>query len=176
MEYVCNVSIVWGLIKASIFSQEIFHKEHIPAGSHEENYALIHPDQKGFVAGRYIGEAIRTTYDIIEHAKEKKIDFEKAYDSVSFNFIIKCLKFLNFSNDLIRWVSILLNNFKGVVNHCGNISERFAIGRGCRQGDPIASYLFIICIEILAHKLRADTFVEGLKLSDDDNDDEGSAY
>ena len=139
---------------------------------------LIHPDQKGFVAGRYIGEAIRTTYDIIEHAKNKKlagllltIDFEKAYDSVSFNFIIKCLKFFNFSNDLIRWVSILLNNFKCVVNHCGNISERFDIGRGCRQGDPIASYLFIICIEILAHKLRADKLVEGLKLGDD-NDDE----
>ena len=30
-----------GLIKTSIFSQEIFHKECIPAGSHEENDALI---------------------------------------------------------------------------------------------------------------------------------------
>ena len=40
MEYVYNVSIVFGLIKTSIFSQEIFHKECIPAGSHEENDAL----------------------------------------------------------------------------------------------------------------------------------------
>ena len=41
MEYVYNVSIVCGLIKTSIFSQEIFHKERITAGSHEENDALI---------------------------------------------------------------------------------------------------------------------------------------
>ena len=32
--------------------------------------SLIHPDQKGFVAGRYIGEAIRTTYDIMHPSKE----------------------------------------------------------------------------------------------------------
>ena len=42
MEYVYNVSIVCGLIKTKILSQEIFHKERIPAGSHEENYALVH--------------------------------------------------------------------------------------------------------------------------------------
>ena len=143
---------------------------------------IIHPDQKGFVAGRYIGEVIRTTYDIINHAKERKldgllltVDFEKAYDSVSFSFITKCLKFFNFSDDLIKWVKILLHDFKGVINHCGNISESFSIGRGCRQGDPIASYLFILCIEILAHRLRADDEVQGLNLSAGDGDrDDGT--
>ena len=140
---------------------------------------IIHPDQKGFVAGRYIGEAVRTTYDILEYAKNKKkagllltIDFEKAYDSISFKFITKCLKFFNFSEDLIKWVEILLNDFKAVINHCGNISERFDIGRGCRQGDPIASYLFILCIEILAHKLRTDKHVKGFELGEEGEGDE----
>ena len=36
MEYIFDVSIVCGLIKTQIFSQEIFHKERIPAGSREE--------------------------------------------------------------------------------------------------------------------------------------------
>ena len=40
MEYVYNVSIVCGLIKTYIFSEEIFHKERIPAGSREEKNAL----------------------------------------------------------------------------------------------------------------------------------------
>ena len=40
MEYVYSVSIVCGLMKTKIFSQEIFNKERIPAGSHKENYAL----------------------------------------------------------------------------------------------------------------------------------------
>ena len=30
-----------------------------------------------------------------------------------------------------------------------------------RQGDPIACYLFIICIEFLAHRLCNDTDIEG---------------
>ena len=57
---------------------------------------IIHGDQKGFVPGRYIGEAIRSTYDIIQWAKDNHrtgiillIDFEKAYDSISFSYIKK---------------------------------------------------------------------------------------
>ena len=114
---------------------------------------IIHGDQKGFVSDRYIGEAIKTTYDIIQWAQTNNkigiillIDFEKAYDSLSFSYIKKCLQFLNFGDSIISWVELLLHNFSAVINHCGNISRKFNIGRGARQGDPIASYLFIICI------------------------------
>ena len=47
---------------------------------------LINSDQKGFVADRFIGEAVRTTYDVLNWAKFHRrtgilllIDFEKAY-------------------------------------------------------------------------------------------------
>ena len=139
--------------------------------------SIIHPDQKGFVAGRYIGEAVRTTYDIMQYAKANNlpgllltVDFEKAYDSISFNYISKVLSFLNFSDDIIKWVKILLYNFNAVINHCGNISKRFEVLRGCRQGDPIASYLFILCIEILAHKLRTDRNIEGFHVTENEDD------
>ena len=119
----------------------------------------------------YIGKAIKTTYDIIQWAKTNNkvgiillIDFEKAYDSLSFSYIKKCLQFLNFGNSIIGWVELLLHNFSAVINHCGNISRKINIGRGARQGDPIASYLFIICIEILAHKLRNDPKIQGFQL------------
>ena len=134
---------------------------------------IINGDQKGFVSNRYIGEAIRSTYDTIQWAKENNktgvillIDFEKAYDSLSFSYINKCLKFLNFGEDIIKWINIILNNFSTVINHCGNISKKFNIGRGARQGDPIASYIFIICIEILMHKLRSSKNIEFFKVKD----------
>ena len=133
---------------------------------------IINGDQKGFVSGRYIGEAIRSTYDIMQWAKNNNktgvlllIDFEKAYDCLSFSFIKKCLKFYNFGERMIKWVDILLHNFSAVISHCGNISKKFNIGRGARQGDPIASYIFIICIEILAIKLREDKSITGFKVN-----------
>ena len=64
---------------------------------------------------------------------------------------------------MTKWIELLLDNFSAVINHCGNMSERFSIGRGARQGDPIASYIFILSIEILAHKLRNDRQVKGFK-------------
>ena len=64
-------------------------------------------------------------------------------------------------------MDLLLHNFSAVINHCGNLSKKFNIGRGARQGDPIASYLFIISIEILAHKFRNDTNIKGFKLDND---------
>ena len=62
---------------------------------------------------------------------------------------------------MIKWVQLLLLDFQASINHCGNISPRFNINRGCRQGDPIAAYLFILAVELLAHKLRTNTRVVG---------------
>jgi hypothetical protein len=54
---------------------------------------LINNDQTGFIAGKYIGENIRLLFDIMEYAEKNDIpglflltDFEKAFDSISWNF------------------------------------------------------------------------------------------
>ena len=92
------------------------------------------------------------------------LDYEKAYDSISFSFLNKALSFFNFGPNMIKWIEILLRDFNASINHCGNISKPFLIGRGCRQGDPIAAYLFILSIEILACKLRNDPKVSGFEI------------
>jgi hypothetical protein len=110
---------------------------------------IINTDQQGFLSGRYIGN----TYDVLEYAKAKNrtgllllIDFEKAFESISHSFIIKYLHFFGFGFSFIKWINVILNDVSSCINHCGNISGRFKVGRSCRQGDPISPYLFIICV------------------------------
>ena len=70
---------------------------------------LIGEEQKGFMKGRFIGENIRLIYDVIHETKERyldglllSVDFEKAFDSVSREFVYDCLNFFGFGESLIR--------------------------------------------------------------------------
>ena len=76
---------------------------------------LIHEDQKGFISGRCISENVRLIYDILFEAKQEEIpglllsiDFQQAFDSISWKFIHKTLDF--FILDLL--LSAELNYFK----------------------------------------------------------------
>ena len=133
---------------------------------------LIHEDQKGFVDGRYMGEAVRGICDTINNLKQNRkralltaIDFKKAFDSVDFRFMEGVLKILGFGHALIKRVKMLLYSFKAHTLHAGNISQGFGVGRGCRQGDPIASLLFVACIEILLIRIRWDNEICPVQIS-----------
>ena len=41
----------------------------------------------------------------------------------------------------------------------------FYLKRGCRQGDPIASYIFILYVEVLGYMIRKDKDVKGIEIS-----------
>ena len=87
------------------------------------------------------------------------VDFEKAFDSVDFRFLVTSLELFGFGEYFITWIKIILGcedgtQFNAVTVVNGNISKPFEIRRGCRQGDPISVYLFILVMEILALLLK----------------------
>jgi hypothetical protein len=134
---------------------------------------LIHEDQTGFVPGRYIVDSLITLCDIIQYLEEKRlpgllvsIDFEKAFDTVSWIYMNKVLKAFGFGKEICNWVSTFYNDIKAYVMVNGKTSEGFKIKRGCRQGDPISPYLFILCAELLACKIREDNDIKGIKIAD----------
>ncbi|XP_019169839.1 PREDICTED: uncharacterized protein LOC109165495 [Ipomoea nil] len=83
-----------------------------------------------------------------------KLDMTKAYDRMEWSFLRKMLVALGFD---IRWVELVMCcvttfSYSFLVN--GARSERVTPTRSLRQGDPLSSYLFIICVEGLSLLLQ----------------------
>ena len=134
---------------------------------------IIHENQKGFIKGRFIGENIRLLYDLMHHLDENEmpgllllVDFQKAFDSISWKYIYKCLEFFNFGPKYQKIIHMLYRNANLCVIQHGVFSEFFPIGRGCRQGDPISPYLFIICAEILGILIRNNKNTKGINIGE----------
>ena len=132
---------------------------------------LIGKSQKGFVQGRFIGENTVLTLDILNETKLKGeegllilVDFEKAFDCISWEYISKTLKFFNFSEKTIATIESLQQNSKSKILQNGHLSEIISLGRGCRQGDPISPYLFVLAVELLGETFRTKTDLKGITL------------
>ena len=133
---------------------------------------LINDDQTGFIRGRFIGDNIRLIYDMIEYLNRKELpglllnlDFEKAFDSISWDFMLNVLKEFGFGDDLCKWIKLFYTDIKSTVSVNGITAGWFKVGRGCRQGDPISPYLFVLCVEILAIMIRENNDIKGIEIN-----------
>ena len=132
---------------------------------------LIHPDQTGYVKGRYISENIRLIADVMEAKTTHNLtrvltslNFRKAFDSLEWPFIMKTLDCFNFGGDIKRWVNTFYSNIESTVINSGFTTNWFKPSKGVRQGCPLSPYLFILSSEILSTKIRQDPNIKGIKI------------
>ena len=74
---------------------------------------IINRDQSAYIKERYIGENACFILDIFEYYENNDmdgillfLDFEKAFDSVEYNFMFKTLEKLNFGEQFINMSSV----------------------------------------------------------------------
>ena len=123
------------------------------------NSSTIHYERwpKGLLAGKYIGENIRHTLDLIHECEKNNIhslimliDYEKAFDSLCWECIEQTLKIFNLYSHIIQWVKILQKGSYSIISQNGHSSGSKPLFRGWRQGDLVSPYIFVVCAEVLA--------------------------
>ena len=90
------------------------------------------------------------------------IDFEKAFDSLEWDYTREVLTKYNFGDQFRKWYNILYQGSQSCVINGGHFSSFFELGRGCRQGDPLSSYLFILAVEPLARAIKNNKKIRGI--------------
>ena len=136
---------------------------------------MIHPDQSGFLKGRNIGNNVRLIIDIIEYTESEQIpgailllDIQKAFDSVSHDFLCCVLRKFNFSNEFIDWIKVFYSGRKSYVSNYGNLTRPLNMERGIFQGCPISPYLFLLVIESMALAIRQNPNIQGIPVAENE--------
>lgn len=120
--------------------------------------SLVNPCQSSFIPQRQSRDNIIVAQEIFHSMHNKKgkkgwlaikIDLEKAYDRLNWDFIKETLVDIGFPDSFVQMVWHCISSPKMKVLWNGEALEEFSPSRGIRQGDPMSPYLFVLCIEKL---------------------------
>ncbi|GJX99346.1 RNA-directed DNA polymerase, eukaryota, reverse transcriptase zinc-binding domain protein [Tanacetum coccineum] len=114
-------------------------------------------NQRALIPGRSIQDNILLTKELIKGYNRKngpqicafKIDLQKAYDTVSWPFLEKCLKQFGFQEQMVKWIMTCVTSTAFSLWINGQAYGYFKGARGLRQEDLISPYLFTIVMEVL---------------------------
>ena len=118
--------------------------------------------QYGFRPGRGTVDAIFIVRQIMEKAREKKIDvhfsfidFKSAFDTIWQKALWKMLRSIGVENRLVNIIEKLYDETECAVVINGHITEWFKVTVGVRQGCLLSPILFNIFLEFVMDELKS---------------------
>ncbi|XP_071713246.1 uncharacterized protein [Rutidosis leptorrhynchoides] len=99
-----------------------------------------------------------------------KVDFEKAYDSVNWEYLMFMMTSLGFSQKWCSWIKGCLYSARTSVLVNGSPTREFEIKRGLRQGDSLSPFLFIMVMEglhLAFQRAMEINFIQGISVGAD---------
>lgn len=148
------ISLVGGIYK--IISKVLANKFKSVVGK------IISNTQNAFIGGRQILDSMLIANEFVDsHIRSGepgllcKLDLEKAYDHVIWDFLLYLLQRCGLGEKWREWIRfcIFTVSFSILVN--GTPAGFFSSSRGLRQGDPLSPLLFVVVMEALSQMLTA---------------------